>query len=502
MINYDEEHPEVVRLMAKWMHEELIKTKKELKDLRAAKEAEKQVELFKDQLLIFRKMIFGRGSERISDRSRTEDQLLLHSHSLVPPIKEKQVEKLEEKFIEHGFTQEELKAESKTREIANPSADQWEEIPKFYDESTEVTVVERQYKLEKHRRKKWKLKSEFSPEKEVIITAPGPAKLIPGCTYSIDFAVSVVSDKYISHMPLERQTREMQSLGLKKIHTKTLYNLCMAAGVHLEPLAEKIRREILESGMCIHCDETPWPIQIKEQDDGYMWILANGTGSFYSFEPTRSGKVIERMVSEYKGPVLVDGYAGYNRLKAIDGITVAYCWAHARRKFTDIAENYPQEAEEILRIMGELFKIDRQAQTFAELEVLRREKSVKIIAEIKAWLEKPHEAARRGNHLQEAINYCVKHWAGLTLFLMDIRVPLTNNEAERTVRHAVMGRKNFYGSRTHNGADIAATLYTVIESCKKAEIDPRSFINQAVKLSARGEKVPTPLEYARLSRAN
>jgi hypothetical protein len=110
--------------------------------------------------------------------------------------------------------------------------------------------------------------------------------------------------------------------------------------------------------------------------------------------------------------------------------------------------------------------------------------SSKIIQEIKTWLLEPRESARRGSHLLKAIEYPLKYWNGLTLFLADTRVPLTNNEAERKIRHAVMGRKNFYGSRTHNGADTAATLYTIIESCKKVELDPRTYIEMAVTLSA------------------
>ncbi len=192
----------------------------------------------------------------------------------------------------------------------------------------------------------------------------------------------------------------------------------MAASVHLEPVAERIRKDILASGLCIHCDETPWPIQLKEQDDGYMWIIANRAGSYYSFEPTRSGKVVAKTLEGYQGPALADGYVGYNRLKAMEGVTLANCWAHARRKFTDIAENYPPETAEII---DRLFKVERKAKSFAELEILRREES-------------------------------------------------------------------------------AATLYTIIESCKKVELDPRTYINMALRLSTKGIEVPTPLEHAKIIR--
>lgn len=80
------------------------------------------------------------------------------------------------------------------------------------------------------------------------------------------------------------------------------------------------------------------------------------------------------------------------------------------------------------------------------------------------------------------------------------RVPLSNNEAERTSRHAVMGRKNFYGSGNSSGAETAATLHTIIESCKENDIDPRSFILLSLRKVAAGEELETPIEQARCLR--
>jgi len=91
----------------------------------------------------------------------------------------------------------------------------------------------------------------------------------------------------------------------------------------------------------------------------------------------------------------------------------------------------------------------------------------------------------------------MNHWNGLTKFIDDVRIPLTNNEVERTIRHSVMGRKNFYGSRSINGADVTATLNTIVESCKKVELEPKAYILMAVKKKVCGQEPPTPLEYAR-----
>ena len=113
-----------------------------------------------------------------------------------------------------------------------------------------------------------------------------------------------------------------------------------------------------------------------------------------------------------------------------------------------------------------------------------------------------HPNTRNESGPQGAIEYTLKLWPGLTKFTENPRIALSNNEAERTIRHAVMGRKNYYGSRTHNGADTAATFFTVVESCKKEELDPRTYMLYAATELAKGELPLTPLEYTRHTRAH
>lgn len=102
--------------------------------------------------------------------------------------------------------------------------------------------------------------------------------------------------------------------------------------------------------------------------------------------------------------------------------------------------------------------------------------------------------------LAKAATYALKLWNGLKLFLKEVNIPLSNNDAERALRHAVMGRKNFYVSKTINGADAAATLYTVIESCKRVELDPKSYMEIAIREIINGQTPLTPLAYARKKR--
>jgi len=172
------------------------------------------------------------------------------------------------------------------------------------------------------------------------------------------------------------------------------------------------------------------------------------------------------------------------------------CHAHARRYFFEIKENYPV-IEEYLILYKELFKIEHQARDFAELKSLRENKSKPIIKQMQKWLMENYPHARAESKFKTAVGYTTKNWKELTLFLEIPEVPLTNNEAERTIRQAVMGRKNFYGSRSIDGADVAAIIYTIIESCKKVEIDPRQYLLQTIRLCAEGKSARTPLEFAK-----
>jgi transposase len=290
---------EVLREFAKYALQELLKTKEELALERQKKLQVEQLRLkYEDQLLVFRKMIFARGREKRADssdrpRSTEEDFLLTHSQSLAPAPKPYAIKDLEIEEVIAEMTDLELEEESKIRGFEDPSSSDWKKMPGFFDESTQVHVIERKYVKKVIKRQKYESTREIESEesKKVIITANHPEQLIVGGSYTVDFAVSVIADKYISHMPLERQCKEMASLGLLKMQPKTLYNLCFIGSVHLEKVAEKIKNDILKAYRCLHLDESPWPINTKKEDDGYMWVLSNQAGSYYRFETTRSGVI-------------------------------------------------------------------------------------------------------------------------------------------------------------------------------------------------------------------
>lgn len=500
-----EKNVDILRQYALDLKSQVLDLSRELARLRNEKEDDKQLALdtaLRDQLSRLQKKFYGKGTEAVEPRldrpnGHEGEELKLHGE-YVQEGKETPAKSLikpgEPVFFTYKMSERELAAENVLRNIPG-GASAWQEIPGLYQESKEITVFERVYQEVLHRQCKYRLKPEFNRTgKEVIITAPGPAKLRPGSRYSIDFAIQVAIDKYEYHLPLERQRRKMEAQGLE-IDTKTLFNLCEAVAEHCLIVRERLRKDILNDFCAAHLDESPWPIQGQESQ-GYMWALSNRRGAYYQFEPTRSGKVAEELLKDYEGAILTDGFAGYNRFKKQGALRVGQCWSHARREFFERLDTYPQEAREALAYIDRLFAIEARAKTFEELKRLRQTESRDVIHEFHAWMLKTRARYLESTGLHQAIAYCLKFWQELTQFTRDLSLPLSNNDAERALRHIVMGRKNFNGSKTINGADTAAALYTVIESCKRVGLQPGQYLKYLIEARHFRDEVLTPYERA------
>lgn len=512
------ESVDVIAALMSDMAQHIANQKSEIDRLRA-EQVKKDQQSFniEEKLKLIRRSIFGRKAEKrldASDRPRTRSQQdnLIFSQAMFPTNEVRDEsgqtiktrwENLEQQEVEVPIYESEFEEEGRLRGIKKHSlekwSDLWEEIPNAFERVTKIEIIERRYVKKTYKKKKYKLKEHFTSQvedKDVILTA-GVSGLLPGMNYTTDFVASVVADKYISHTPLERQVRQMESLGLKGIKNSTLSRMCAVAAGALEPLQDAILSELLEtSDTALHIDETPWGIQNKNERDGFMWVISNRCGSYYFFKPTRSAKILTEKLKGYQGPVVTDGLETYDAVLREAKIPHAYCWAHARREFFKLETHDPTVAP-ILDRIDELFKIERLAKKFTELKTLRETQSAKIIQDLKQLLLEEYPKSREGSQKRKAILYLSKRLPGFELFLTDTRIPLSNNEAERTIRHAVVGRKNYYGSGSHSGADTAATLFTIIESCKKNDLDPRTYLLRVLNWLTESDELETPLQHAR-----
>lgn len=505
-----EKNSDVLREFAKQAFIEIDRMATVIAGLREARLDHEQLRIaYEDRLSRLKEKLHGRGQESMSPDQdvgpRRDSGLLLHGEAATPDESQKSPRKAKDRSLPanaalYAMTESELKDEAVGRGFKDASVTDWEEIQGLYDESTEITVVERIYKKVVHKRKKYRFKPSVGTDKEIIVTAKGPEKLAPGCGYSLDFAIAATIDKYRWHLPLHRQAELMEQRGLTGVTAKTLYGLVERLSEHVRRarVPEKIRNDILGYHLAVHADETPWPILDSSDSDGYLWTICNMAGAYYRFEPSRSGKIIVEMLDGYSGPVVTDDFSGYNRLKRETSCTLCHCWAHARRNFYEIRKNHFEDCRTIILMIDELFDVEHEAKTWDQLRLLREQKSRPRVDRIKSWLDgKNLKYLLAEDEMGKSIRYLLGNWGEFTTFLDDIRVPLSNNHAERSLRHSVLGRKNFYGSKTINGADVAADHYTVVETCKLLKLDPVEYYRYVVTTNNAGGDAMSPLAYAR-----
>jgi transposase len=331
-----------------------------------------------------------------------------------------------------------------------------------YEDSEVVDVVRRQFVLVKEKRKKYRCRCGACIE-----TAIGAPKLFRGARYTIDFAIEVAVQKYLYHLPLARQVRQMRNEGLE-VDTQTLWDQINRLAAVCYPAYDRIF-EFVRNHAVVFADETTWKLLGKPASGAnktwQVWTLACDSAVYYRIQNSRSTNAARNVLNGYAGVVMCDGLKQYQAVaRTQPSIVIAHCWAHVRREFKAIESFFPQETEQILNLIDELFLIDRtcpvtDAPEAVELRArLRHERSRPVVARIREWAVSVRTMP--GSALASAINYMTGVWSGLTRFLDDPRIPLTNNTAERANRGPVLGRKNHYGSRSKRGTEVAAQLYT------------------------------------------
>ena len=452
---------------------ELIHENARLKGVDAAEQLSLKLKKLEEQMSAMQLRLYGASSEKRGKGETGKSKERQTGHG---PRKQPELPIVEQTH--------EIPIEERVCDVCKGALEEWEGQ---FEESEEITVVERRFEIRKIKRKKYRCRCG-----ECIKTAPGPLKLMSKGRYSLEFAVEVAIQKYLDHLPLERQVRIMKREGLK-IDSQTLWDQIFHLAKVLTPVYEQLPEHIFGSEV-IHADETRWHLLEKGgRKTWQIWAIASQDAVHYKILPSRSAKAGSEALQDYEGTVVCDGYQVYQKL-ARDGpyeIDLAFCMAHARRKFMEAEPNYPKECKVALDLIGEMYAVEKQVPSPLKLEgeeqrtalelllKLRQEKSRPIAEKLKEWALKQRGLPE--SSFIKAVKYLLGHWDGLTRFLDDPKIPIDNNQAERTLRGLVIGRKNHYGSKSKRGTEVAAIFYSLIETSKLQGVDPKSYLLEATK---------------------
>jgi len=477
-----ETNVQFLRHSHKYLQEKVIELERTLAETRAKNQTDEELcARLSEDLLLLRKKFFKGGRETLKkqnpDKPRPKVNLPHNQCPVVAP--EGQECELASEEVIHSLEASDADCDSCSEPMKKMES---------FEESCEIAVTERKYILRRHKREKFVCR-----QCNKLKTASGPQKLISGGKFSLDMAVQVAEAKFSHHTPLERQRKAMLQSGLRT-DTKTLYRLTEYLAGHLDPAVILIRSQIL-SQRYVCLDETRAKI-LTGNSNGYVWCLSNNFGAYFQYELTRSGKVAREILSGYKGPLITDAYSGYLQFKEDPRIELFFCLSHLRRKFFDAIAGNPR-AEEAVDLIDQIFILEHEAKDFSDVAMIRRDKSSKVVQKIDLWRKRQQGTYLKSSRFGEAIQYLNNHWTELTKFINNPFAPLDNNLVERILRDPVMGRKNFQGFRTINGADVAMTFYTIIRSCKLVRLDPGLYMRSMALAVMDGKKIQTPYDFAR-----
>ena len=327
--------------------------------------------------------------------------------------------------------------------------------------------------------------------------APMPPQPIPKSLASPSLLAYVAVSKYADALPLYRQEQILGRIGID-VSRATLASWMIRAGELVQPLVNRMREEILDSGF-VQCDESRFQV-LKEPDKpaeslSYIWVQRGGPAEhplvLYEYDPSRSAEVPKRLFEGFEGVLQTDGYEGYGAIGREPGIVHVGCWAHARRKFTDALKGQGQhrkkgakrktkhsQAEAGLRFLQKLYRIERRVKDATPEERLRvrQTESLPIVAALRVWLDGAKEAVVPQSLTGKAVTYLDGQWPKLVRVFDYGFVPLDTNLVENAVRPFALGRKNWLFAETVGGAEASANLYSVVETAKANGLEPWTYL--------------------------
>ena len=333
-----------------------------------------------------------------------------------------------------------------------------------------------------------------------IVQAPAPSRPIEKSFAGASLLALILTWKYGFHLPLYRQCQIFAHAGLT-ISRTTLMQWVGASSELLGPLVQALSRYVLSAGN-VNGDDTPVKVLAPgkgKTKKGYLWTYVRDgrpwksrdpPAVWYQYSPGRAGAYPRRHLKSYAGTLQVDGYAGFEALFAASApnvparITEVGCWAHVRRGFFDLREaTSSPTAKEALDRIGLLYGVEEAIRGEpAEVRLaVRLKHAVPMIEELHAWMVKVRTEVENGSALAKALNYALNRWEVLSRYAQDGHLEIDNNTAERSVRGACVGKKNYLFFGSDSGGERAATAYSLIETCKLNNIDPQRYLQYVLE---------------------
>ena len=371
---------------------------------------------------------------------------------------------------------------------------------------TEVTeslsVIPKQYLIKRQHLHKYCCKNCHGG----IVTTPSPPRIKSGSSYDDELIIDVSLSKYCDLIPIERYCKMAARQGFPGLPPHSMIELTHYLADFLTPVYELIRKEV-QSSRVLHADETPHKmLEGSHTANWYLWGFSNMEASYFECHGTRSGDVAWKFLQDSKCQYLMsDVFSGYSKAvrlanegrakEKISPITAVYCNVHARRKLREIPG---EDGDFFVDRYAEIYRIEAESKVLSLQNRTTSRQSIRPIFEqmkVKAIELKDSYSTKSDPY--RYLNYLLNNYEGLTRCLDDPDIPLDNNHEERQLRNPVIGRKTWYGTHSKRGALTAQILFSIVESCKLNNINPREYIQKVVRAIHQNLPAFTPADFSK-----
>ena len=314
---------------------------------------------------------------------------------------------------------------------------------------------------------------------ECIVQASAPPNVVDGGAWGPSVYAHVVVSKCVDSMPLYRIERAL-GRGGHAVARSVLCGLFHRTANVLEPIYKRLL-ELVCIDPYVQADETKLRVaEPKNARTVWIWTVLCEQIVAYVYSETRAAETPNHLLAGTTGSLVTDGYSGYNGVVGEGKRTRVGCWAHARRKFFEALSTAP-EARELLDQIVALYRVEHDAAEDGILKtpahgILRDERSRAIVGAIEAWVDGRIEATPPKSPLGVALTYAKNQRSALRKFLSDPKLPLDNNLSENALRIIAVGRKNFLFVGHEEGGHNLAILQTVCSTCLVHGINPYEYI--------------------------
>ena len=322
----------------------------------------------------------------------------------------------------------------------------------------------------------------------VPVIAPLPESLQERCMAAPGLLAQILTAKYCDHIPLYRQEQIYRARHGVYLPRQSMARWVGLAADWLRPIYETMRTGVMAGGY-IQVDETP--IRYLEPGhgktkQGYLWAYSRPGGDvLFDWQTSRTAACLDNVIAaDFTGTLQCDGYSAYPAFaeRRAGQVTLAGCWAHARRKFHEALEAAPRTAGWIIRQIAHLYRVEKDLREKHAGPRLRRatrvHQSRPVIARLHRAMVRLKLSRRHlpQSLLGQAIDYTLGQWPALGIYLEDGRIEIDNNGIENAIRPTAVGKKNWLFIGDAEAGWRGAILYTIIESCRRRGIDPHAYL--------------------------